>query len=246
MSLSSRIKLVIPLVLLALSLLIYLGHVQPLARSNEQRFNELADSSSALLTFVHDQQLYPSTAIVEEMTRVEADLRQALDRLLSPLPEGETYEDTPETLFEEWGFAPDDAVFAKVDHFRKKLLERAGPEAARAATNLVRGLALSICRTGVTEFEKLDLSLLDDATASPADSLRALDGEIAFLAGATESLDFIEDWIFNTGGGFLIKPESARIQRKNPEQLHGDLTLFSSPPVLVELRVTIYLIIDKG
>lgn len=240
--------IVLPIFLLVASGVVYLAFVQPIASSHDAAYEQMSETSGTLIKFVEDNGLYPSALIIEEMVQLEKDLWEELDGLLAPLPVGEEeYAMELEALFEKWAYPPTHPALMKIRHFEGQARERMGPGNETTASHLAKSLALSFCRVGLNDFEQLGCRLLEDAPADEVSgNLRSFEVFLEVVAGATEGVEFVEDWVLNALGGFIIRPVHARIEKTEPGLWEKNLSGFSSPPLVVELKVKVFFKAGKG
>jgi hypothetical protein len=238
---------ILPCILLLLSLVVYLGYIRPHARANQFEYTTISDTSSELLAFLQKNKIYPSEAIHVEMTRLENVLLEELDALMAPPLDAKEIEEDLGAIFQRWGYSLDDPNFSLLREFEKQVTRRLGRARADLASHLTKSLAMSFCEAGLTEMENLGCDILEHETAQdPRSRLHALGVNLRFIGGSTEAIEFLEDWILNARGRFLLKPERVSIERTSSTSWVGDLSGFSSPPIRVELRLLVYSMIDKG
>jgi hypothetical protein len=240
-------RIAIPFLLLVASLSIYLGFVRPKASENKERFVFLEETSQNLIDYLSDKGLAPTTATLDSLISYEEQLNIELEKMMMHPSLDEDLGDDLESIFSEWGFGPNDSIFLMVNKFHdlvSKIMSQENPEGAQTFTKC---LAISLCRAGLSALVRLDCLPLEMETAAHGeDPLGMFDVDIVFIAGLTEAVQFLEEWILYSGGGVLLKPVKFIIKRVEPRQWNENLRNYSSPPVQVTLRVQVVYTIDKG
>ncbi|MHC4942935.1 MAG: hypothetical protein ACYTG7_07925 [Planctomycetota bacterium] len=246
----SRVKVwrwILPGFLLVLSLVVYLGFIRPHGLASRAQYATLADTSRELLAFLQKNKIYPSEAIYEEMTRLEKVLIEELESMMAPPLDDKEIEEDLGVIFKRWGYSLDDPILKRLKEFENQVIRRVGRARAGFSSNLTKSLAMSLCEAGLTELENLECDILEhEAVQDPRSRLHAFGLNLRFIGGSTEALEFVEDWILNARGGFLLKPERISIERTSSTSWTGDLSGFSSPPIRVDMRVSVFSTIDKG
>lgn len=237
----------LPGILLGISLVVYLGFIRPEASANQARQTTLSETCNALLTFLEKNKIYPSEAIYLEMLQIEQELQDRLEAMMASSLEDSIREEKLLTLLEKEGFADPSPAFKWMESFHDQVKEKMGPSKEDTASDLVKTLARSLGQAGIFNIEELSCDLLASVEGLDTEGLlRSFGINLRFLGGATEIVEFMEDWILNTQGGFVIQPVRISIERTKESLWMGDLSGYSSPPLVVDLRVLVAFIVDKG
>jgi hypothetical protein len=239
------LRFTLPLLLLGASVGLYLGIVKPMAVRNRTQALRLASQVEAGRAFLSRSGVYPTETILSSLTSWEEKRRAALARCMEPPPGIDLPEQDLDALLASWGYSPRDPAYQSMKQFREQLHNLMAPGLETTGDRIAVALADQMCRARLVGFERLTCSLGKEEVFRAAGNLAALEVEMVFHSGSSEAVQFIEEWVLGTGGGFFIVPLQLNMNRLRSGKWIGNLKAYSSPPIQILFKTLIVYMIDK-
>jgi hypothetical protein len=240
------IRMVLPAVILLAALELYLVDVKPLTRLNRERQATLSSKAGTFESLVDEKGFYPTIDMLDSLDRLAKETYAVIQEMMAGAPRTEDYQNQLKYIFTGWGYPQTHPAYLEAERFKTDAARQMGREKEESADLLAKALAVSFCRAEIGRFENLTVVPVEAEPGHGRERLGIFDVEIAFNAGITESIQFVEECILTSGGGFLIHPEQITIKRLDPGQWLEDIKHYSGPPVRLELRVRVIFTVDKG
>lgn len=234
------LKMAVPPFLLVAGVLLYLLQASPHASENDEAVVEISRDVDRFEKAVHENK-FPSRLTLESLQMKRQSLEKSIKEYGTLAPDAPN--ETSRTILREWGYASDSPVSAEIEEIQTGLGAIFGQEHAEGIRKFVNHTARNIGHSELTNCLDMVVSPALNRPDSPGHGrLPVFSIRFSFIAGITEAVEFVENWILTAPPGVVIRPVKTVFQRQGPDHWGEGLDTYSGPPIRVDLDLSVTLV----